>query len=145
MDSSATSFAYNTSKLVLATKSTAKFPEPMLTGWTFTGYKVGGEDLHDTWDYPLDVKTTDVTAQWKINKYSVRYDANGGSGYMEANKDIDYNGRFYVPNCNFTRDGWTFVNWKQRGGVKDSTTYNPSQYIDRLSSQDGDIVTLVAQ
>lgn len=65
---------------------------------------------------------------------------------MAANKNIPYEtGDFYVPNNEFTKVGWTFVNWKQVGDDKDGAIYDPSATIAQksLSSKDRDVVTLV--
>lgn len=76
-------------------------------------------------------------------EYTVRYDANGGSGYTASSthtvgvrKNLTANG--------FYRDGYTFTGWNT-DPYGYGTSYRDEEYVGDLSKNDGDIVTLYAQ
>ena len=47
------------------------------------------------------------TAQWKLNQYTVTFDANGGSGGWS--RGMDYGSAISAPTV--TRTGYTFTGW----------------------------------
>ncbi len=78
-------------------------PEVAREGYTFTGWlpevpgTVPGED-------------STYTAQWSINSYTVRFDANGGIGFANAISQ-DYGSNVVLPMEGFTRTWFTFLGW----------------------------------
>lgn len=53
---------------------TITIPEPTKTGYTFTGWTVEGEESSVNGnDFTMGSEDTEITAQWKINKYPVTY------------------------------------------------------------------------
>ncbi len=100
--------------------------------------------------------------------YTVKYDANGGTGTMEDTKVVYGTGANLRANT-FTREGYVFTGWtayrrsdkswayKSVDGITDKwipagdsvdgymrKTYNDSAFISKTSSTDADIVTLYA-
>jgi prepilin-type N-terminal cleavage/methylation domain len=51
-----------------------------------------------------------LTALWTPNTYTVKYDANGGSGSM-ANTTVKTDEKYTVPNSSYTKKGYTFAKW----------------------------------
>ena len=66
-------------------------------------------------------KNVDFTAVFnKFEKLTVTFDANGGSSTMESVKIVNgASGEYYtLPECGFTREGYTFNGWLITGTVK---------------------------
>ena len=70
------------------------------TGYTFNGWSPGVAAT-------VPANNVTYTAQWKINKYAVIFDANGGSGGLTAT--LDYGASIVPPIV--TRTGYTFNGW----------------------------------
>lgn len=51
-----------------------------------------------------------VYPQWKINAYTIAYNANGGSGNMNS-QIIEWQKTFVLSNNTFKREGYKFVGW----------------------------------
>ena len=75
-------------------------PTVTRTGYTFTGWSPS---------VPATVPAGNATyvAQWTKNKYTVTFDANGGSGGWS--RSMDYGAAIVAPTV--TREGYTFVGW----------------------------------
>lgn len=98
------------------TEKTFALPSPARTGYIFNGWKRSGKDvlLQGT------VKSSDIrvdndwenitlTAQWTANKYTVSFDANGGS-VSPASKNVTYDSTYgTLPEP--TRAGYKFNGW----------------------------------
>jgi len=74
--------------------------------------------------------------------YAIRYDANGGAGYMKATvaevgKDAQLSGNA------FSRDGYTFKGWNTVAN-SGSVPYTNGTKVKDLSTQDGSVVPLYA-
>ena len=66
-------------------------------------------------------KDVDFTAEYnQFEKFTVTFDANGGSGTMKPVKIVNgASGESYtLPKCDFTREGYTFNGWLITGTVK---------------------------
>ena len=92
------------------------------------GYTLSGYDTH----------TPSCTA----NAYTVKYNANGGSGTM-SDQARKYNDKVALTANVFTRSGYTFKNWNTKTDGT-GTTYTDKQ-VANLSSASGATVTLYAQ
>ncbi len=118
------------------------------TGYTFMGWAtstagaVTYEDEESVSNLASEYgATVTLYAKWTVNSYTVKYDANGGTGstapsshtYDEA-KTLTANG--------FTRTGYTFSGWATEtdGGV----VYEDEESVSNLASEDGAVVTLYA-
>ena len=49
-------------------------------------------------------------AQWKINTYTIAYNANGGTGNM-ASQSVNWDSTFTLADNTFSREGYKFVGW----------------------------------
>ncbi|MBQ0073016.1 MAG: InlB B-repeat-containing protein [Prevotella sp.] len=74
---------------------------PTRTGYTFDG-----------WDKPIPTtmpaESRTITAQWKINSYTITFDSNGGSAVSAITKNY---GEAITAPSNPTRTGYTFDGW----------------------------------
>ena len=87
------------------------------TGYEFDGWatsKDGGKVYEDKQTVRNLTSLTNATitlyAKWTPNKYTVTYNANGGSGTMADTVHI-YNGNVTLRKNTFTRTGYTFTGW----------------------------------
>ena len=86
---------------------------------------------------------TNIYAVYTANTYTVKFDANGGSGNM-SNQNFTYGTAQNLTANSFTKQYYTFKDWntKENGS---GTNYNDKQSVTNLSTINGDIITLYAQ
>ena len=80
-------------------------------------------------------KDVDFTAVYnKFEKLTVTFDANGGTGTMDSVKIVNGgSGEYYMlPECGFTREGYTFNGWLITGMVKMSEWDDEEELNDEL-------------
>ena len=108
------SHTYDTAKALTANGYTR-------TGFSFNGWNTKADGSGTAYADKASVKnlsstngaTVTLYAQWTANKYTVAYNANGGSGTMATDK-ATY-GAGYVTKANaFSRTGYTFVGWNEK-------------------------------
>ena len=80
---------------------------PSKKGYTFSGWYSGEDKL--TEETVIDANIT-YTAKFEPNRYSVAFNANGGSGSMETIEAV-FDEQIKLPKCTFTRDGYDFMGW----------------------------------
>lgn len=85
-----------------------------------------------------------VYSKWEANKYTLKFNANGGSGKMSKMTGIKYNETFKLPKNEFVKTGFVFKGWntKKDGSGK---SYNNKEKVSKLTSKSGGTVTLYAQ
>ena len=86
--------------------------DPTEAGWIFGGW-YEEEACTNKWDFANDTVTADITlyAKWTENTYTVTFDANGGSGTMDAMTN-EASVEFTYPACTFTAPaGKRFKGW----------------------------------
>ena len=82
-------------------------------------------------------------AQWSPNSYTVAFDANGGTGAMNA--VTAYCGsQTALPACTFTRAGFSFNGWTTQADGR-GKAYADGSAVQDLTTADGGRVTLYAQ
>ncbi len=117
------------------------------TGYTFTGWATSpdGEVLY-TNEQEVSNLTSEVNgsvtlyAIWKANTFTVKFDANTASGEM-ADVDVIYDSEVSLPECGFTKTGYTFIGWSQ---TSDGAVILTDAEYDNLKTEEGDEVTLYA-
>ena len=74
---------------------------PTKTGYTFMGWEP---------EIPATMPAGDmtITAQWRINRYTVTFDTNGGSAVAPITQDY---GTAITAPADPTREGYTFIGW----------------------------------
>ena len=93
------------------------------TGYVFSGWSVDGSK-YSPGDKIKIFKDTTVFAQWKSNKATVSFDANGGTRTM-ASSTVTNGDSFMLPGCSFLPpSGYQFQSWR----VGD-LYYQPGDYI----------------
>ena len=91
-------------------------PTPTRTGYTFIGWydaASGGNKIGNAGETYTPTSAKTLYAQWTSNKYTVTYNANGGSGSI-ATDTISYNSSYTTKANTFTRIGYTFAGWNEK-------------------------------
>ena len=110
--------------------------EPQRTGYTFVQWKDFA--TMGTSDASFYAKT-DCT--WNANRYTVRFNANGGSGTM-ADQSFVYDTAQKLSANAFTYVNRNFKGWST--APDGSAVYSNSQSVSNLTAQNGGVVTLYA-
>ena len=97
----------NATKLITEGTVIGELPMPTRTGYTFVGWWTeasGGTQISTS-----TTVTSNVTcyAHWSVNKYTVTFDSNGGTGGTSIKQD--YGTNIIVPTV--VRQGYTFKGW----------------------------------
>ncbi len=82
-------------------------PTPVRTGYAFDGWTYNGKTVLAT-DELLADEDHALIAEWRRNKYTVAFGANGGNGGVT--KQLEYASEIVPPVV--TREGYTFVKWE---------------------------------
>ena len=82
-----------------------------------------------------------VRANWSANSYTISYNANGGSGTMDA-APATYDSEVIVAENGFTWTGYVFKGWATE--TDGAVVYAPGQPVTNLTAQSGGVVTLYA-
>lgn len=112
---------------------------PTLTGYTFTGWSEDGIKVISLPATATESKT--YTAVYAPNKYTIRYDANGGSGSMNDTV-APYDQNVALSNNTFTKSNNTFKGWATASDG--SVTFGNGDTVRNLSADNNTIVTLYA-
>ncbi|MBQ8551288.1 MAG: InlB B-repeat-containing protein [Clostridia bacterium] len=119
-------------------------PAPTRTGYTFDGWKDASDNAvtADTVYTVADDST--LTAQWIAVTYTVKLDANGGTGSMD-DMGWDYDRGYALPESTFTRVGHTFGGWNTAADGTGEAYADKQSGVKNLADEAGEVVTLYAQ
>lgn len=117
------------------------------TGYTFIGWSTtpNGEAIYGDEENVSNL-TSDVDgsvtlyAVWQANTFNVSFDKNSGVGAM-ADAAVIYDSEALLPECGFTKTGYTFIGWSTSADGAEILT--DAQY-DNLCTEEGDSITLYA-
>ena len=119
-------------------------------GWgtTASGTKIFDQDNVDL--LPLEINSgilngncsSTLYAIWKANTYTVKYNANGGTG-TTANSSHTYDTAQTLSANGFMRTGYTFLGWST-SSTATTPTYTNKQSVKNLTSTSGGTVNLYA-
>ena len=122
---------------------TVSSTKPTRTGYTFLGWSEYKKDTTAPY-LPgcrfLITKNITLYAVWEANTYSVKYNANGGSGTM-SNSSHTYDVSNELTSNVFTRSGYTFLGWST-SSTATSATYTDGQSVKNLTATNGGTVNL---
>ena len=137
-----------------AVQATYDSAMPMITvparvGYQFAGYydqAEGGTKYYNADGSSAAIwnKTGNATlyAQWIINNYQVTFDANGGSGSMDA-EDFVYGETKQLSTNSFTKTGYVFAGWATNAGAGEEK-YKDGESVSNLTVEPDGVVTLYA-
>lgn len=122
------------------------------TGYTFSGWNTQIDGRGTAYAFGQSVTNLSSTqgtnvvlyAQWTANSYQVKFDLNGGEGKLDGWK-ATYDKPFKLPDENSaTRENYSLIGWIT---VIDgeNVTYTPGQEVKNLASEDGTVITFIAQ
>lgn len=100
--------------------------KPTRTGYTFVNWNTEADGSGTSYNSGATYNGNDdlvLFAQWSANKYTIKYDANGGSG-APSNQTKEYGEDILLSSTKPTKSGYTFGEWNTS---KDGsgTTYKP--------------------
>ena len=97
------------------------------TGYSFTGWATSSTgaiayNQNTNISHPGTDSSATLYAVWEANTYTIRYNANSGSGTVSgstSNTSAVYNNRLTIRSNGFTRTGYSFTGWatSSTGGV----------------------------
>ena len=127
------------------TASTKTLKSPTKKGYTFVGWYT--ESTFKTKVTQIKTGSTGSKtfyAKWTANKYTIAFNANGGTGTMSKLTGVSYSTTKTLTANAFKRSGYTFTGWNTK---KDGsgTAYKDKASVSKLSSTNGATVTLYAQ
>lgn len=114
--------------------------DPERDGYDFGGW-MNGETVYDfnaTVTGNLNLK-----AAWNPHTYSVKFDANGGTGEMQ-NESFAFNETKALTQNTFTKEGNEFGGWNTQADGK-GVSYQDEEKVNRLATEKDAVVTLYAQ
>ncbi len=119
--------------------------KPTKTGYLFTKWTSepngNGYQFAPGANYNYNQNMT-LYAQYTPIQYTVKYNANGGTGTM-ANSTHTYDASKALTANGFTRTGYTFLGWSTSASAT-TATYKDKQSVKNLTSTNGGTVTLYA-
>ena len=111
-------------------------PNPSRTGYSFDG-----------WDHtvPSTFGASNIifSPKWRVNTYTINFNANGGSGNMTS-LSCNYDSSYTLSSNQFSRSTWAFNGWNTMSNGN-GTNYSNGQTVSNLSSVNNGIVTLYAK
>ena len=121
------------------------------TGYSFNGWNTKADGSGTAYADKASVKNLSSTngatitlyAQWTANKYTVAYNANGGTGTM-ANQELTYDKAATLNANTFKRTGYRFNGWNTKADGT-GTSYADKASVKNLTANSGGTVTLYAK
>ncbi|MEE1069354.1 MAG: InlB B-repeat-containing protein, partial [Paludibacteraceae bacterium] len=114
------------------------------TGYTFAGWYTDSKVSSDLESTVNPAGATTYYAYYKAHQYTVKFDANGGTGSMSNQSSHTYGVSKALTANAFTRTGYTFAGWNTKADGT-GTSYTNKQSVSNLSLTDGATITLYAQ
>lgn len=124
-------------------KTYSALPTLSRTGYTFLGWKDRNGNSYTTTTQVSTTENHDLYAQWLAHKYTVKFNANGGSGSM-PNQNFTYDMAQNLNANTFARSGYTFGGWNTQADGN-GTSYVNTASIKNLTATNGGTITLYAQ
>lgn len=124
---------------------TILFKKPTQKGYTFAGWYKNAAFTEKRAKIAFG-STGNVTvyAKWTPNKYTIKYNANGGTGTMKNQAGCTYNKKFRFSANVFQRTNYIFIGWNTRKDGK-GTSYKNKAEAKNLTAKNGAVINLYAQ
>lgn len=110
------------------------------TGYKFTGWSKSknGPVQYDTYNHYVVLENSASSsailyAIWEPNVYTIEFDAHGGDGTMQS-VAVKYDQEYILPECAFTKKGYTFIGWST--GSWDKPSFQPGDAVKNLRTGD---------
>lgn len=131
------------SKSVSYDSTYGTLPTPTRTGYAFKGWFTSTTNsTQRTSSSKVNITANQTLyAQWTANTYSVKFNANGGSGTMSSASHTYGTAKALTANA-FTKAGYTFQGWA--ASASGDIVYTDKQSVKNLSSTSGAVVNLYA-
>ena len=132
-------FSDNTTSKTCSGRYGAAFTKPgnpSRTGYTFSSW---GATVPTT----FGSSSATFTSVYTANKYTIKYNANGGSGSM-SDQSFAYGSAQSLTKNKFSRDTWGFAGWNTTSNGS-GTSYSAGQSVSNLTAINNDVITLYAQ
>ena len=85
-------------------------PNHTLTSWN-TASNGSGTAYVPGMTIPKLSNDLTLHAQWSLNRYTIAYNSNGGTGNISADTDIEHGTTYTIKRNTFNREGYTFKGW----------------------------------
>ena len=121
----------------------AELPTAERKGYEFLGWFTAVSGGMKVFEEMVVEKDVTCYAQWAANEYTVRFDANGGTGTMEPQGFI-YDEAGKLKANAFAREDYTFVGWTIARGDTSSRVYADGEVVSNLTVEADGVVTLYA-
>ena len=115
------------------------------TGYTFNKWNTKANGTGTNYNNGQSVTLTnnlDLYAQWTPITYSIKYNANGGTGTM-SNQSMTYDVPTNLSNNTFTKEGSTFLKWNTKADGSGTNYYNKEE-VSNLTTTANETVNLYA-
>ncbi|MBR1911208.1 MAG: InlB B-repeat-containing protein, partial [Treponema sp.] len=120
------------------------------TGYSFAGWNTKSDGTGTAYSDKASVSnltsengvTITLYAMWKPNTYTVKFDANGGTGSM-SNMGATYDKAMNLPANAFKRKGFAFSGWGSSADAS-SPAHSNSESVKNLTADNGVTITLYA-
>ena len=133
-------------------RETYSLSKPTRTGYTFDGWSLTtkypdtcNDECKDKIEenvYTFGSISGSIKANWLENTYTVKFNANGGTGTMN-DQTFNYTDSKALTANSFTRTGYTFTGWST--SANGTVVYKDEQSVSKLSSTNNEVVNLYAQ
>lgn len=118
---------------------------PTKTGYTFKGWTEAPNSRSTVYNYgdSIAVSAEDIVlyALWEPVSYTVKYDSNGGNGYMTQTTAV-YDEAFKLSENTFTKEGCQFIGWSY--SENGEMAYANGASVKNLSDTQDDEIILYA-
>ena len=133
-------------------RETYSLSKPTRTGYTFAGWSLTtkypdtcNDECKDKIEenvYTFGSISGSIKANWTENTYTVKFNANSGTGTM-SDQSFDYTESKALTANTFTRTGYTFTGWST--SANGAVVYKDEQSVSKLTSTNNGVVNLYAK
>ena len=96
------------------------------TGWTSSNTDLLPDSANASYSFYMPAGNVTLTASADVNTYTIRYNANGGSGTVSSQTGQTYGSTVTLQANDFTRAGYTFQGWAYSSSAT-SADFNANQ------------------